>query len=91
MAAAASILCNGPEHCGQWNAQQHEAADDCEGVGPAEAVVQQVDDGRHEEGADAGASLGDALREGALLLEVGRHHDDGWQVDQAETHTYTYM
>ena len=87
MSTVATILCDGPEHCGQWNAQQHEAADDGEGVGPAEAVVQQVDDGRHEEGADAGAGLGDALREGTLLLEVGRHHDDGRQVDQAETHT----
>ena len=72
---------------GQRNAEEDEAADDGEGVGPAEVVVQQVDQGRHEERADAGAGLGDALRKGALLLKVGRHHDDGRQVDQAETHT----
>ena len=31
--------------------------------------------------------LGDALREGPLLLKVGGHHDDGGQVDEAESHT----
>ena len=81
------IYCEWSKDCGQRDAEEDEAADDGEGVGPAEGVVQQVDQGRHEERADAGAGLRDALREGPLLLEVGRHHDDGRQVDQAETHT----
>ena len=84
------IYCERSKDCGQRDAEEDEAADDGEGVGPAEGVVQQVDQGRHEERADAGAGLRDALREGTLLLEVGRHHDDGRQVDQAETHTYKF-
>lgn len=61
------------------------------GVAPAERVQEVGHDGGVQDGAEPGATGGDAGGQGAPPLEVEADGDDGRDVDQAETDAWNII
>jgi len=66
----------------------HEGAEDEQGAPPAVVVDEQLDGGRQQEGADAAARHGHAVRQRFAAAEVAAHGGDGGRVAQSEAHTW---
>ena len=76
-----------PDEGAEDHTVEDKPAKEDERPAPVEGVQKQLGDGRQEEHADTGAADGDTSGQGALLLEVDTHWDDGGKVHQAESNS----